>query len=82
MSHVLHRAISRWKEHWGHIQSRDILNEKRLIGFRKYGLELWWLAEKILEVAECGDLQSPFMTSIPTDSLEELHEFIKHYLDR
>jgi hypothetical protein len=80
--HALFRATTRWKELWEYVYARDRLNEMRLIGFTKYGLELWWLVRKILEKAQFGDLQSRYMSTSPTDSLKELHEFIQQYADR
>jgi hypothetical protein len=76
---VLSRAIARWEELWHHLYSRDVSSKSSLIGFTKYGLELWWLAQKILEVAQSGDTRSSYMTSVPTDSLKELHEFIQQH---
>jgi hypothetical protein len=78
---VLSRATARWKEVWHHLCSRDISSNKSLVGFTKYGLELWWLAQKILEVAQSGNMQSSYMASGPTDSLKELHEFIRQYAE-
>jgi hypothetical protein len=49
------------------------------VGFAKYALELWWLAQKIIQIAQTGDVQSPYMTSTPTDSLQELHDFIREH---
>jgi hypothetical protein len=74
--------MNRWKEVWDHIYCRDGMNEKRLIGFTKYGLELWWLAQKILEVAMGGGGASAYMTGCPSDSLTELHDFIRQHADK
>jgi hypothetical protein len=76
---ALLRATNHWKELWDRIYSRDGLSEKRLIGFTKYGLELWWLAQKILDVARTGSDASAYMTGTPTDSLTELHDFIREH---
>jgi hypothetical protein len=58
----------------------------RPIGFSKYGLELWWLAQRILELSNRRtgdtDTQSRYMRSKPTDSLEELHDFIWRYAEQ
>jgi hypothetical protein len=78
---VLLRATARWKELWHHVYKNDTPETTRLVGFTKYGLELWWLAQKILEIAQRGDLQCAYMTSGPTDSLKELHEFIQRYAE-
>jgi hypothetical protein len=78
---VLLRATNRWKELWYHVYSKDLLDNKRLIGFTRYGLELWWLAQKILELTLHGEVESSYMASGPTDSLEELHGFIQKYVD-
>ncbi|KAF2846230.1 hypothetical protein T440DRAFT_501970 [Plenodomus tracheiphilus IPT5] len=79
---VLLRATDRWKDLWELVQSRNNAEKRRPIGFTKYGLELWWLAQKILKLAQREDTQSPYMTSKPTDSLKELHEFIQRYAER
>jgi hypothetical protein len=78
---VLLRATARWKELWNHLYQKDTVANTRLVGFTKYGLELWWLAQKILEIAQQGDSQSAYMQSSPTDSLKELHEFIQWYVE-
>jgi hypothetical protein len=78
---TLLRATNRWKELWHHVYSKDLLDNKKLVGFTRYGLELWWLAQKILDLTHTGDLSSPYMASGPTDSLEELHGFIRKYVE-
>jgi hypothetical protein len=75
---VLRGALSQWKELW-HIVNSGNTAERSLVGFAKYALELWWLAQKILEVSQSGDERSPYMTSTPTDSLKELHDFISRH---
>jgi hypothetical protein len=79
---VLLRATDRWKELWDRIQERDALRERKHVGFTKYCLELWQLAQKILEVARQGDMECAYMVIKPTDSLEELHSFIKRHLEK
>jgi hypothetical protein len=78
---ALQRATDRWKELWDYAQEQYVGNT-RLIGFAKYGLELWWLAHKILEVAQREDAESSYMTHGPTDSLQELHDFIQRHQTR
>jgi hypothetical protein len=75
---ILERATKRWKELW---QTMNSKNEggRPLVGFAKYALELWWLAQKILKIAQSSNVQSPYMTSTLTDSLQELHEFIREH---
>ncbi|KAF2831592.1 hypothetical protein CC86DRAFT_283308, partial [Ophiobolus disseminans] len=76
---VLLRATSRWKGLWHLVQTRAVSSRKRPIGFEKYGLELWWLAVKILELAQSGDTQTQYMKSTPTDNLKQLHNFIQQH---
>jgi hypothetical protein len=59
-----------------------MMENKRPIGFAKYGLELWWLAQRILELSQHGDARSEYMKCRPTDSLKELHDFIQQYAER
>ncbi|KAF1845290.1 uncharacterized protein K460DRAFT_311499, partial [Cucurbitaria berberidis CBS 394.84] len=73
------RATNRWKEVWHPVSSRELSTGGRLVGFAKYGLELWWLTQKILELAPFEDTQSRYMIRRPTDSLKELHDFIQQY---
>jgi hypothetical protein len=58
------------------------MGDRRPIGFAKYSLELWWLAQRILELAQSGDMRSSYMKCRPTDSLKELHHFIQQYAER
>jgi hypothetical protein len=78
---VLLRATNRWKEVWHLVSSREVSSGGHLVGFAKYGLELWWLTQKILKLAQLNDAQSRYMISRPTDSLEELHDFIQLYAE-
>ena len=78
---LLLRALSRWKEIWDALHARLEAEQKRSIGFTKYGVELWWVARKVLELAHAGDVQSRYMAGTPTDSVRELHEFIEKYAE-
>jgi hypothetical protein len=71
------RATNRWKDVWHPVSSREVSSGGRL----KYGLELWWLTKKILELAQHEDIQSRYMMSRPTESLKELHDFIQQYAE-
>jgi hypothetical protein len=55
------------------------LEQEGSIGFTKYGVELWWVAGKVLELVHSGDTRSRYLAAVPTDSLRDLHEFIKDY---
>jgi hypothetical protein len=79
---IFFRATSRWKELWEHVHTRDKMGEMRPIGFVKYGLELWWLVRKILDAAQADDLQSQYLSNGPTDSLKELHDFIRQNMEK
>jgi hypothetical protein len=72
---LLSRALSRWKQLWDVNETET----KGSIGFTKYGIELWWVARKVLELVHSGDTRSHYLAAIPTDSLRDLHEFIKDY---
>ncbi|CAO2648149.1 Nn.00g090710.m01.CDS01 [Neocucurbitaria sp. VM-36] len=76
---LLLRALSRWKEIWDAWYARRDAEQKKAIGFTKYGVELWWVARKVLELAHVGDIHSRYMAGTPTDSVRELHEFIEKY---
>jgi hypothetical protein len=77
---ILLRAIDRWKDAWYHVHSRTMLVKRRLIGFVKYSLELWRVAQNILQVVQRGDSDTAYMHNKPTDSLQELHDFIKYFV--
>jgi hypothetical protein len=79
---VLLRATNRWKELWHTIYSRDVPEKACLVGFTKHCLELCWLAQKILEVARSGEAKGSYTTSVPTDSMDQLHEFIKEHAEQ
>lgn len=76
---VLLRALSRWKELWDDLHTTDEAGKKKAIGFTKHGAELWWVTCKVLELARSGGTNSRYLIGVPTDSLRELHEFIKQY---
>lgn len=38
--------------------------------------ELWWLAWKLLELAQSDDEKSRYMIGVPTDYLDNVHGFI------
>ncbi|KAH7414562.1 hypothetical protein DE146DRAFT_640672 [Phaeosphaeria sp. MPI-PUGE-AT-0046c] len=78
-SSALLRATARWKEIWHEVKAKENAAGKASVGFAKYGLELWWLAQKILESGRSGDTQSAYMSGTVTDSLDQLHEFIRRY---
>lgn len=79
---VLLRATNRWKDLWHTVHSKNVSENTCLVGFTKHCLELCWLAQKILEVARFGEAKSSYMTGVPTDSLNQLHEFIKEYAEK
>jgi hypothetical protein len=83
---VLLRATNRWKELWHTVYSRNVSENMCLVGFTKHCFELCWLAQKILEVARSGEAKgsymTTYMTSVPTDSMDQLHEFIKEHAER
>lgn len=71
--------MGRWKEIWDALHAKREVEQRRSIGFIRYGVELWWVARKALELAHAGDVGSRYMTGTPTDSVGELHEFIRTY---
>ncbi len=75
------RATNRWKELWDALHTRREVEHRPSLGFVKHGLEMWWVTSKVLELANAGDVQSRYMALGPTDSLSELHEFIKRYAE-
>ncbi|CAN9107951.1 unnamed protein product [Alternaria alternata] len=73
------RATKRWKELWDTLHTKREAERKKSLGFVKHGLEMWWVTCKVLELAHAGDSQSRYMEVSPTDSLIELHSFLKQY---
>jgi hypothetical protein len=73
------RATKRWKELWDTLHTKHEAERKKSLGFVKHGLEMWWVTCKVLELAHAGDSQSRYMEVSPTDSLIELHSFLKQY---
>lgn len=76
------RATTRWKEVWEAVQDRHGSDQGQFVGFTKYGPELCWLAQKLLQLTQSADLSCRYMKAIPSNSLKELHELIKLYADR
>ncbi|PSN60739.1 hypothetical protein BS50DRAFT_197300 [Corynespora cassiicola Philippines] len=76
---VLTRALRRWREAWDIVTKRHGIDQSFPRGFMVNSPELWWLAQKVLDLAKCGDSQSRYMQGIATDSLEDLHRFIQLY---
>lgn len=72
------RATDRWKELWQETRCRPVV-ERPLVGVANYALELWWLGQKILEVAQRDSQQTSYLTGTPTNTLIELHNFIQKY---
>jgi hypothetical protein len=75
------RASNRWRELWLSVQARHKPEQGQFVGFTKYGPELCWLAEKLLELTKSADVQCRYMKAVPSNSLGDLHELIKLYAD-
>jgi hypothetical protein len=63
------------------VYCKNVSQNTCLVGFTKHCLELCWLAQKILEVARSGEAKGSYMTGVPTDSMDQLHEFIKEHAE-
>jgi len=78
---VLLSALDRWKDLWDvvseHHQNRFGPHE----GFERHSAEYWWLAKTILKISQSQDPSCRYMQPVPSDSAEDLHDFIRTYKD-
>ncbi|KAL1620816.1 hypothetical protein SLS56_009483 [Neofusicoccum ribis] len=77
-SDTIVRAADRWKLLWDSVVGQDP-EQQRLQGFAKHAPELFWLTRAILHVAQSGDKSHGYMRGIVTDTLHEVHDFIRRY---
>jgi len=75
----LTKATIRWKHLWDDMCTKCNSEKAFSIGLGKYSLELWWLAQTLLEVTRSNDRRVEFIGGPPTDSLNGLHELIDIY---
>ncbi|KAH7088803.1 hypothetical protein FB567DRAFT_590923 [Paraphoma chrysanthemicola] len=73
--HLLHRALNRWKQLWDAIHTE----QSGTIGFTKYCVEIWCVTSKILDMLQSSEGKGKYLEANPTDSLGELHEFIREF---
>jgi len=73
------RTLDRWKVLWDIVFPKHQEENPLMGGFTKIGVEIWWLAKKILELAHTGNVKCRYMSGLPTDELEDIHELIKTY---
>ncbi|PSN61613.1 hypothetical protein BS50DRAFT_578170 [Corynespora cassiicola Philippines] len=76
------RASDRWKILWDRVKKEE---ESRCIsqrGFVKHAAEFWWLVKMVAEVAQSGEPVCRYLEPLPSDSMEDLHDFIKKYKTR
>ncbi|OAL44239.1 hypothetical protein IQ07DRAFT_592320 [Pyrenochaeta sp. DS3sAY3a] len=74
---ALVQATNRWKVLWDELSTPTNQARSQPFGFEKYALELFWLAQKILEVTSLDYCRSGFLSAAPTYSLADLHMFIR-----
>lgn len=55
--------------------------KRHLVGFMKHATEVCWLIRTVVRVAESDDLSCAYMRNIVTDSVKDLHDFIRKYKD-
>jgi hypothetical protein len=75
------RATNRWKELWVALRTRHRSEQGQFVGFTKYGPELCWLAQKLLQLTQSADSRCRYMKAIPSNSFRDLHELIKLHAD-
>ncbi|KAH7069106.1 hypothetical protein BKA63DRAFT_520659 [Paraphoma chrysanthemicola] len=73
--HLLHRALNRWKQLW----DARYTEQSGTIGFTKYCVEIWCVTSKVLDMLQFSEGNSKYLEANPTDSLGELHEFIRKF---
>lgn len=76
---MLVQATNRWKVLWDGLFTATNQAQSQPFGFEKYAMELFWLAQKILEVTSLDYCRSGFLSAAPTYSLSDLHTFIRRY---
>ena len=73
-------ATDQWKVLWDSVAIQD-KNGPQHTGFARHALEFWWLSRTLMKVAKMGDACCRYMQSMPTDSVNDLHDFIRKYKD-
>ncbi|KAF2844051.1 hypothetical protein T440DRAFT_473706 [Plenodomus tracheiphilus IPT5] len=74
---LITRALNRWKNLWDAVTQESEGSGVRKIGFEKHAVELWWLVQMVVKAAKSKDLNGQYMQTLPLDSTEDLHDFIR-----
>lgn len=74
-------ATDRWKTGWDKVFAGKAQDLPRLTGFTAHAVELWWLTRTIVRVSQSGDQSCRFAQPVPTDSIKDLHDFIRMHKD-
>ena len=74
-------ALDRWKDLWDVVSKNKEGKAKSFEGFEKHAVEYWWLARTIVKIGHLRDQSCRYMNPVPTDSAEDLHDFVRKYKD-
>lgn len=77
---ILH-ALDRWKDIWDVVNSTGNDGIESQKGFERHAGEYWWLARMILKIGQSGDQSCRYLQFVPSDSAEDLHDFVRKYKD-
>ncbi|KAH6951223.1 hypothetical protein BKA56DRAFT_605853 [Ilyonectria sp. MPI-CAGE-AT-0026] len=72
-------ATDKWKDLWNIVAERDFKADVQQSGLTRHTTAYWWLTRTFLKIVLMKDYSSPYMQNSPTDSVENLHNFIKTY---
>ncbi|KAJ4985110.1 hypothetical protein SVAN01_09413 [Stagonosporopsis vannaccii] len=73
------RSLNRWKELWDVLCMSSSSGSEVYEGFERHAGEYWWLAQTILSVELSEDKSCRYIQPVPSDSVEDLHNFIRKY---
>lgn len=78
----IRRAMDRWKSLWHAVHNSNQVDDSRSIGFTKHSMDIWWVANKVVDLVNDEEARSGYLLGIATDSLEDLHMFLKQYMSK
>ncbi|KAH7111805.1 hypothetical protein B0J11DRAFT_190920 [Dendryphion nanum] len=73
------RGTDRWKSLWDTVTKGEEYKSERQKGFVRHAAEFWWLTRTIVRIGQSGDPNCRYMQCIPSDSVKDLHDFIRKY---
>ncbi|KAF4990481.1 hypothetical protein FDECE_14365 [Fusarium decemcellulare] len=77
---TLLKATNRWRMRWDAVAASRSHNDRQSAGFTPHAPELWWLTRIIVKMDHSADPNCRFPRFVPTDSIDELHHFIRRYM--